>query len=863
MKLFSTFGRTAVMLPGLVASLISSNLFAADPQAVMPAKHVAVLKKYCLDCHDAETQEGRIDLETISFEISKDIPTAERWAKILNAINSGEMPPQDAEPISDADKTGFLKDLSIQMVVARKILSDTGGVITMRRLNRREYGNTIEALLGVRPDVSTLPDDQATSGFDTTGASLFFSSDQLEQYLATARATLKLAVLPRKPPVSKTVRIGPEEEYNPHYAAAAEKMRDTTSRARAFLAQKEKPASAFGLLDEYQAKKQRVAEWLPLMEDYLARPETKTGATLIMTIKQGGHTRIKLPVLHEQAEGKYTIRVRAAAYLDAEERLHYLEFTSGYGTGRTRLGWRKVTAPLDDPEIVEFSFEHHPGQKLQLWMHQRSHQDRGDKNLATIDMRKNGIGTPPGIWVDWAELKGPEPVSRKAPGAGEVRDALADFETIQEPASGDLTLPGDESEVTRKTLHRFASRAFRGEEPDTDFLDRLVQRYAANRAKGLSRTEALIGPLSIILASPSLLYMVESTGNTSSPSLTGRELAVRLSYLLWSAPPDEELLSLASSGKLSNPTVLKAQTSRLLEDERADRFVRGFVHQWLDMERLGMFQFDAVQFRTFDNAARESAGEEIFRTVQLMLDEKLPLRSLLKSDFVVVNDLLAGYYGIPGVDGHEYRKVQVPDGSLRGGLIGTAAVLAMGSDGQRSSPVERGAWVLRHLLNDPPPPAPPNVPMLSRLAGQVLSARELGQAHQEQPQCAQCHQKIDPIGFGLENFNAAGLWRDTETIIIGRRKANKTKEFEIDPRGQMPGGKQFANYIGLRDSVSEYEDSFARGFTESLIAYGLGRPFGFTDQDLADEIMRSAEHSDYEISDFIHALVQSKQFQTK
>tara|TARA_R110002072_G_scaffold302999_4_gene491157 strand:+ start:8108 stop:10684 length:2577 start_codon:yes stop_codon:yes gene_type:complete len=826
------------------------------PRAVMPEKHGAVFRKYCLDCHDSETQEGKVDLETISFEIGKDIPTAERWAKILNAINSGEMPPKDAEPISDVDKTGFLKDLSIQMVVARKILSDAGGVITMRRLNRREYANTIEALLGGIPDVSNLPDDQATSGFDTTGASLFFSSDQLEQYLATARASLELAVLPRQPPASRTVRIEPEDEYTPHYAKAAEAMRDTGKRARAFLAQKEKPAAAFGLLDEYQAKKQQVQEWLPLMDDYLARPETKTGATLIMTIKQGGYTRIKLPVLHEQAEGQYTIRVRAAAYPDAEERLHYLEFTSGYGTGRERLGWRKVSAPLNDPEIVEFKYEHRPGQKLQLMIHQRSHQDRGDKNLATIDMKENGIGTPPGIWVDWAEITGPEPVNRHAPAVEELRHVLAENDLASR----------DDNEFAREVLQRFATRAFRNEKPDSAFLDRLVLRYAANRTKGQSRTEALLGPLSIVLASPSFLYMVESTGNESSPSLTDRELAVRLSYFLWSAPPDEDLLSLANSGKLSDPAVLKSQTSRLLGDQRVDRFVRGFVHQWLEMERLGMFQFDGVQFRTFDNAARESAREEVFETVHTLLDEKLPLRSLLKADFVVVNDLLAGYYGIPGVDGHEFRQVKVPDGSLRGGLLGSAAVLAMGSDGQRSSLVERGAWVLRHLLNDPPPPAPPNVPMLSRLAGQVLSARELGKAHQEEPQCAQCHQKIDPIGFGLENFDASGQWRDLELIGTGRRKFGvwqTTKTFEIDSSGQLPGGQKFKNYFELRDAISRHEDSFSRGFTESLIAYGLGRPFGFTDQDLADEIMRSAKQSDYEISQFIHALIQSKLFQTK
>ena len=144
-----------------------------------------------------------------------------------------------------------------------------------------------------------------------------------------------------------------------------------------------------------------------------------------------------------------------------------------------------------------------------------------------------------------------------------------------------------------------------------------------------------------------------------------------------------------------------------------------------------------------------------------------------------------------------------------------------------------------------------------------MSARELQKAHQEEPQCAQCHQKIDPIGYALENFDASGLWRDKETIVIGRRNANKTKDFDIDPRGELPGGKSFSDYHGLRDAVAEYPDEFARGFTETLIEYGLGRAYGFTDQDLADEILNQAKSSEYEISEFVHALVQSKQFRSK
>ncbi len=200
------------------------------------------------------------------------------------------------------------------------------------------------------------------------------------------------------------------------------------------------------------------------------------------------------------------------------------------------------------------------------------------------------------------------------------------------------------------------------------------------------------------MASPSFVYQVEQSNPENGRDLSPDELAVRLSYFLWSAPPDEELLRLAEFGRLSDPAILASQTERLLQDPRSSAFIEGFVHQWLQMERLDMFQFNGVDFPNFDNAVRENARQELFQTFAYLLENELPLDKLLKSDFIVINDLLAGYYEIEGVEGHEFRKVSVPQNSLRGGLLGTAAVLAMGSDGQRSSPVERGAWVLRHLL---------------------------------------------------------------------------------------------------------------------------------------------------------------------
>ena len=227
---------------------------------------------------------------------------------------------------------------------------------------------------------------------------------------------------------------------------------------------------------------------------------------------------------------------------------------------------------------------------------------------------------------------------------------------------------------------------------------------------------------------------------------------------------------------------------------------------------------------------------------------------------VVFPALLANYYGLEGVSGDEFRKVPLPAGSPRGGLLGMAAILAMGGNGEHTSPVERGAWVLRKLLHDSPPPAPPNVPQLARLEGKLLTTRERLAAHMEEPQCASCHRKIDPIGFGLENFNAGGKWRTEDTY---EKRGVGKKTWPIDPSGQFHNGLAFKDYFELRDLVASRTAGFARGFTEALIEYALGRPFGFTDEALAEAVVARAEAKDFVLREFLHALVASPEFGRK
>ena len=858
-RILSPLSRVLLLLLVLVA--LSSRVARAEaPQAVMPESQYAFFEAYCLNCHDAETEKGKVNLEDLSFDLDT-LQRAERWQKVLNAVNSGEMPPENKKQPTPEHKTEFLGLLSKELVTARRILSDSGGVITMRRLNRREYENTMRDLLGVAINADDLPDDETPGSFDTSGKSLFFSSDQFEQYLAIARRALDEAIAAgQKKPETTLVRVESELRANSMHASRARSLEKVMDRIKAYRAS-DKPATEFGFIDDARVifEENGYKANAPTNQAYLKRPETKEGALLVTTNAGAYLERITLP--DDAAPGRYLLRVRAAHLRGSLSHRRFLEFGTipenaqsgeilvlsahavvGSGPAHAQVIEIPVEITLDGPRTFALR-ERQPNNRTAA----RSFLKRA--RAANRKMGKTG-GLDPALWLDWHEVEGPLLDTWPPPS----RTAL--FGTDPKPWKD-----------ARGMVERFAKKACRGKAPDPAFIDKIMALYADRIAKGEPFIEAIKQPLSIILASPSFLYLSEPAEDNQRRPLTDRELAVRLSYFLWSAPPDEDLLAHAAAGELHEPEVLQAEIRRLLADPRASEFVSGFTHQWLGMERLDFFQFSPLHYWQFDESLRDASRHEVYETLAHCLAENLPPQTLLKSDFVVINDLLADYYGIDGVAGGHYREVALPEESPRGGLLGMAAIHAMGSDGERSSPVERGVWVLRHLLHDPPPPAPANVPQLNRLSDQILSVRELQQAHQEEAQCAQCHRHIDPIGYGLENFDAAGQWREEETLSqrTGKGAAAKLvrKTFPVDASGTLPDGTPFADYFELRERIAEKEAAFARSFAEGLIAYGLGRPFGFTDEDLAVEILESAQESGGGMADYLEALIQSEPFRTK
>ena len=858
-------GRPASFLTlGLVTCVASAQPLALSEiegriHGVMPESHFEVLNNNCLKCHDSVEEEGGMNLEDISFTMDS-IAAAESWQKVLNAVNSGEMPPKDEDQLSVVEKTEFLGDLSRQLVIARDALSDSGGVITMRRLNRREYENTIESLLGVKIDASDLPDDANPGGFDTNGSALFFSSDQFEQYLTLGRRALDLAMSTGKPRPIKKTRFEAEE------IVPRELHRFTARLPKAFnpSALRDRFVAPDGLEIDYQeigyGLKAENYRWLNHPAFFL-HPDSHTGAPLFNYFYEFGLPNFNLPAQNEGQ--KFIFRTRIALLGEnVPEHRRYIEFgpaPSGIKKGEMNVaGFRKVTGTMAEPEIIEFEFTPSDDSASIVRIRERH---INSLNAAKLFFRehtqKTDRGPPATLWVDWVEWEGP----------------FATAPPVQ--SNPNLFVPKaagqSKTQHHRAILENFAKRAFRTKAPSAGFIDRLMALYEDDVADGVSPNEALKEQLSVVLASPGFLYLNEPTFGDEHRELTDQELAVRLSYFLWSAPPDETLERIAAEGKLHDASTLARQTHRLLNDPRADAFISGFTHQWLHMERLDFFQFSYEKYPRFDDSVKESARREIYETVKDTILASRPIGELLKSDHIVVNNLLAGYYGISGVDGEHFRRLPVPSHHPRGGLLGTAAVMAMGSDGERSSPVERGAWILRTLLNDAPPPAPANVPQLSRLADHMLSARDLQKLHQEEPQCAQCHRTIDPLGFGLENFNAVGHWREAEVfeqiiddLTTGKSRKLKTPvSIPIDPSGTLPDGTPFHDWFEFRDRMAEQESAFARGFTEGLIEYALGRPFGFIDYNMADDIMARAQAQDYAMDQFILGVVLSKRFKLK
>lgn len=799
-----------------------------EPVEIDPS-HRAFLADNCVSCHNSKKTKGKFNLDKDGLSLSiSDIKTADSWQKVLAAINAREMPPEDEPQPGEDEKAVFLEMLSDKIVQARRALSDAGRITVMRRLNQREYKNTLEDLLGIPVDASHMPSDEDGEQFNTDGSSLFISAGQLKDYLDTARSALKMSLGAY---TDKPSNIYKEENLAQRSKAGIQKEHDNVlEKYGRYLKYKDDPnpdknPNDYGFNNERDAKAQKIVydRDFNALSVYLSHPLADHGKLL------GSYRNYKRTSLNfkpsKHPVGYYRVKAKMARLENAPAHMTFINLGFLDQGEVSRLETFHIHQLPDNPQEIETRV-FYDGKSSHLSFQIKPTHFKQQDPLVTL-------------MVQEMEFEGP----LKVEPPDLVRSILETFKA--EP---------DEKQL-RDLLESLALQIFRHDHPQKEYLDGLYRIYTKKIKEGLEPLQAFIEPVAMMFSSPGFLYLSEEAQEKKSKHLSQRELAIRLAYFLWDGPPDQHLYQLAHQGKLNDSKTLHQEIERLLKHPKSERFLKSFVHQWLDMHRLNFFKFDLEQFHTFDQTMKDAVAEEVYQTFACLLREELPIADLLKSDFVVINALLAQHYGIDGVQGEQFRKVKLQKASYRGGLTGMAAIHAMGSNGVESSPVERGVWILRYILNQPPPPAPANVPQLRRNKDKPLTTRQLHAAHQEEAQCAHCHNKIDPIGFGLENFDPVGLWREKE--VHGK------ETYPIDPSGSLKKGPSFKNYHDLRDIFYEEKDAFKRGMLEHMVSYAMGRHAGFSDEQTFQQIEKKMSGQGDSLSSMIHAIVMSDIFQSK
>lgn len=773
-------------------ALLPAILSAAEPalgEVVRP-----LLAKYCFDCHGDGAESERLRLDQLGESFGDPIQ-AQHWAKVLEQLRTGAMPPKDSDQPSEAERHTIEQWIDTRLVDAARERHRTQGRVVLRRLNRVEYENTLRDLLGVDVDVKELlPDDPLSGGFDNNGEALSTSAVLMDRYLEAAGVALAAA-------------MSPVSTVEPLHARYSYK-------------------------DESQVA--RNTRWFRETDDGVVFFNPKYSPTTLRQFKSPapGHYRFRVSVRTFQSAGPLALAVYTGGLLAAKDQKSHL------------VGYFDV--PPGEPRVIEFT------DRLVAARHSIKLVPYGTEP-SDAKLGKDGaalVYDGPGLEVQWVEVDGPLAHKRPMTPAARLIAGLGDLSPT--PAEA------------QRVVSQFATCAFR--RPITDEELTPIHDLVASRLEaGYAFRDAVRLGLQAVLCSPQFLLLEEQPG-----PLDAYALASRLSYFLWSSMPDERLLELAATSKLHEPDVLRREVERMLGDAKAERFTEDFVGQWLDLRLIDFTTPDMRRYRKFDELLKTSMVKETLLFFKEMLDHDLSVVNFVDSDFTFLNESLARHYGISGVQGYEQmRKVSLPEGSHRGGVLTHASVLKVTANGTDTSPVVRGAWVLRKILGQPPPPPPQNVPALEPdIRGATTIRQRLGQ-HRQMATCAGCHAKIDPVGFALENFDVIGGWREfyqvVEPVIVdGQARGIKVQKGPpIEPADTLSNGKTFTSVDDFKRLLCEDGSQIARAVTEQLVAYATGGSVDLGDRADIDQIVTSTRDGNYGLRSLIHAIVQSPTFQNK
>ena len=747
------FLTVAVLMPSSFQSSKSKKVVATPTYAGSVAP---VVSKYCVSCHSGGNAPAGVDLSHFP-DASSVMKGRELWSRVAQNVASGHMPPDGMPAPTKSQRDAMVRWLDMTLTGDCKIKDP--GHVTMRRLNRREYDNTIRDLVGLDLNLSDdFPSDDVGYGFDNIGDVLSISPLLMEKYLKAAEiVSTKVIEVPDTRPMHfdseslKLTRGVAVSDKNQVYFA---------SEGQAFT---EKYLTMAG---EYRFKIQAYGEQ--------AGPDPARLAILV--------DNKQVQTFDVTAVEKHPALYEATIPLDAGNHKIALMFTNDY---------------------------YRPGPPAQ------------DRNLAVL----------------WMDIYKPSP---KVATASDVQKRII-FET---PAPGE-----DWHKATKDVLNRFAKRAFRRPVTD-DEISRLMAIAAYVRKDGQPFEKSIQLCVQAILSSPQFLFRVEKSDG--SAALEPYELASRLSYFLWSSMPDDELLSLAATGEIQKPTVLKAEVKRMLKDKRAQSLADNFAEEWLNLRKLALINPDPAQFPDFDEHLRSEMLTETKMFFDGIVKNDLSVIDFLDAKYTYVNAQLAKHYGMKGVEGDQFRKVSL-EGTPRCGVLTQASVLTLTSNPTRTSPVKRGKWVLEEILNTPPPPPPANVAQLPDDGKQIAAAslRQKMEIHRKDPACATCHKKMDPIGFSLENFDATGAWRGSDSGT------------PIDASGVLPDGTKFQGATELAAILLKKKADFVRSLSEKMLTYAIGRGVESYDKCTVDDIASACQSNGNRFSSLVCSVVTSDPFRKK
>ncbi len=750
----------------------------------------ALVNRYCLGCHNDRALRGGLSLEGAALD---DVAGhTDVWERALRKLRAGAMPPSGAPRPDETAYAGLRAYLETELDTIAAAAPNPGRTETFRRLNRTEYRNAIRDLLALDVDVAALlPRDDASFGFDNVGV-IELSPTLMERYLAAAQKISRLAVGSMAiVPGSRVVTLRPDLTQEGHLEGLPFGTRGGASVEH-----------TFPLDGEYE------------IEVRLARNRNENVEGL-------REPHVLEMALDGERMGLFTIvpdRNRMGSYYADEDVDKHLNLRMPVAAGPHVFGaafLQKNAALIESerqPYQAQFNQDRHPRQ--QPAVHSVS---------ITGPFDPTGAGNTPS------------------------RDRIFTCR----PAAAE-----DEADCAATVISTLARRAYRRPVSYQD-VEMPLAFYEQGRADGTFETGIELA-LRALLTSPGFLFRIErdpdGVAAGTAYDLSDIELASRLSFFLWSSIPDDELLDAAEAGQLGDRAVLEPQVRRMLADPRAGTLTTNFADQWLYLRNLDTAEPNLRLFPDFDDNLRSAFRQETQMLFSSIVTEDRNVIDLLDADYTFLNERLARHYGIAGVYGNHFRRVELPAKSVRRGLLGHGSLLTVTSYATRTSPVRRGKWVLENVLGMPPLIPPPNVPPLEEPEPGVAarSMRERMEAHRANAVCAACHKLMDPAGLSMENFDAIGRWRD--------RNEDWTP---IDAAGSVPGGDSFEGIGGLRNAVLASPEIFVGTMTEKLLTYALGRGLDHYDGPAVRQIVRDAAGNNNQFSSLVLGIVESTPFQMR